>query len=68
MKTEIILTEEQLIHQAIDLLTEKIGLLETIRFLSLKSQNRIDSIERHQQWQAGLDKDVFFDNVFGKPT
>jgi len=66
MKTEIILSEEQLVRQSIDLLTKKMGLLETVRFLSLKSQNRIDSIERHQQWQAKLDKDTFFDEVFGK--
>ena len=31
MKTEVILTEEQLIRQAVDLLTEKMGILETIR-------------------------------------
>ena len=67
MKIETVLTEEQLIRQAIDLLTDKMGMLETIRFLSFKSQN-INSVKRHQQWQEGLDKDVFFDQVFGKSS
>jgi len=68
MKTEVVLTDEELIRQAIDLLADKMGMLETIRFLSLRSLNRTDSVERHQQWQAELDKDAFFDHVFGKST
>ncbi|WP_353571575.1 hypothetical protein [Candidatus Albibeggiatoa sp. nov. BB20] len=66
MKTETILSEEQLIQQAMDALINKLGILETTRFLALKQQDKLDSVERHQQWQAGLDKDPFFDQVFGK--
>ncbi|MCP4700783.1 MAG: hypothetical protein GY862_28605 [Gammaproteobacteria bacterium] len=66
MKSDAVLSEEQLIHQAIEVLIEKMGLLETTRFFALKSQGGIDSVERHRQWQADLDKDAFFDQVFDK--
>lgn len=64
MNTQFVLSEEQLILQAIDVLVEKMGILETTRFLSLHSKVKIDSVERHRQWQANLDKDTFFDAVF----
>jgi hypothetical protein len=28
-------------------------------------KKRIDSVKRHRQWQARLQKDTFFDRVFG---
>jgi hypothetical protein len=34
-------------------------------FLTLPRQRRLDAVQRHRQWQAGLDKDRFFDQVFG---
>jgi hypothetical protein len=65
MTTQPVLSDEQLIYQAIEVLVEKMGLLETTRFLSLQNTLKMDSVERHRQWQAGLDKDTFFDAVFG---
>ncbi len=66
MATETVLTEEQLIRQATDALIDKLGLMEATRFLSLKHQGRLDSVERHRLWQIGLDKDEFFDKVISQ--
>lgn len=69
MIADTILTEEQLVQQATDLLMSKLGLVETLRFLALTSRGRVESVERHRAWQATLDKDTFFDEVFsGTPN
>jgi hypothetical protein len=67
MIPDSILTEEQLVQEATDVLMSKLGLVETLRFLALPSPGRIESVERHRAWQATLDKDVFFDEVFSEP-
>ena len=64
MTTESVLTEEQLIRQATDALVDKLGVVETTRFLALKRRKRVDSVTRHRQWQEGLDKEEFLDEVF----
>ena len=64
MTTETLMTEEQLIRQATDALIDKLGIMEATRFLTLKHQGRLESVERHQLWQSGLDKKEFFDEVF----
>ena len=64
MTTARLLTEEQLVQQAADLLLAKLGLVETTRFFALVSKGRIESVERHRAWQEALDPDEFFDEVF----
>jgi hypothetical protein len=64
MTTETVLTEEQLVRQATDVLIDKLGIVEATRFLSLKHRQRIESVERHRKWQEGLDRDEFFGEVF----
>jgi hypothetical protein len=64
MTQQTFLSEEQLVTQAIQILVEKLGILETERFLALKTQGRIDSIQRHHLWQDHLDKETFFNDVF----
>ncbi len=66
MITETAMSEEQLIRQATDALINNLGIMEATRFLAIKNQNRIESVERHRLWQSGLDKDEFFDEVFTK--
>jgi len=58
------LTEEQLIQQATEVLMSKLGLVETLRFLALTTHERVESVERHRVWQATLDREAFFDQVF----
>lgn len=66
MKTSTFLNEEQLIIKAVQVLIERLGVVEANRFLSLTSIERIDSAKRHQLWQQKLDKDQFFEEVFGQ--
>ena len=65
MKAQVYLPEDEMIRRALDALMTTLGPVETARFLALPRQRRLDSIERHRQWQAGLDKDQFFNQVFG---
>ena len=68
MIADSILTEEQLVQQATDVLMSKRGLVETLHFLARTTRGRVDSVERHRAWQTTLDKDAFFAEVFsGSP-
>lgn len=67
MKQSQFVSEDELLEQAIDLLMEKLGPVETSQFLSLPPEKRMESVKRHRLWQASLEKDRFFDDVFGKP-
>ncbi len=65
MKKSQYINEDQLIKKAIDILMDKLGPVETNRFLSLPVKKRIESVKRHRLWQSRLDKDLFFEEVFG---
>jgi hypothetical protein len=65
MKQRKFLSDEQLVEQAINVLMDKLGPVETTRFLSLPAKKRVDAVKRHRRWQATLDKERFFDEVFG---
>ena len=64
MTDTLLMTEEQLISQAVEVLMDKLGILEATRFLALKSEEKDDSVKWHREWQAQLDKAAFFDEVF----
>jgi len=57
--------DEKLLKQGVDILMEKLGPIETSRFLSFPPQKRIESVKRHQKWQSELDKNKFLDGLFG---
>ena len=58
--------EDELIRKSIEVLMEKIGPVEAIRIINIPRKKRIESVRRHRQWQKMLDKNKFFDEVFGK--
>ena len=64
MKTSTFVNEDHLVAQAVDILVDKLGAVEAGRFLSLPRERRMESVRRHRQWQATLDKDRFFAKVF----
>jgi hypothetical protein len=66
MKTSTFMNEDQLIATAIDVLIEKLGPVETNRFLTLPQKKRMESVKRHELWQSQLKKDEFFDKVFSQ--
>ena len=62
----VYLQEEEMIRRAIQALLKELDPVETVRFLTLPQQRRLDSVTRHRLWQEGLDRDRFFDQVFGR--
>ncbi len=64
MTRSTFLDEEQLIANAIEVLLDKLGPIETSRFLSLPRKKRIESVKRHQLWQGRIKKDEYFDKLF----
>ena len=64
MNTETVMSEDQLNRQVIDALNESLGIMEPTRFLAIKHENRLESVDRHRLWQNELDKDKFFEEVF----
>ena len=68
MREHSLLQEEEMVRRAIAALMENLGPIETARFLTLPHSRRVNSVLRHRKWQASLDKDRFFEQVFGKET
>lgn len=60
------LPEERLVQKALEALMAALGPVEATRFLSLSREGRLESVARHRQWQRSLDRDSFFDNMFGE--
>ena len=65
MKQSQFLSEEVLVQKAIEVLMGTLGPVETIRFLSLPEKKRTESVKRHREWQAQLEKEQFFNDIFG---
>ena len=65
MKARIFTDEEKLITKAVDVLVKELGPVEASRFLTLPRKRRTESVKRHRQWQAKLQKADFFGRVFG---
>lgn len=64
MKTNKYINEEELFNITIKLLNEKLGPLETNRFLSLTNKKRMESVKRHRLWQSKLNKEKLFKEIF----
>ena len=64
MKAEKYLNEDDLVRKAVDILIQKLGPIETARFINIPQKRRIESVKRHRQWQKQLIKDKFYDEVF----
>lgn len=65
MRANEYINEEELFNKAISLLTEKLGPLETSRFLSIANRKRMESVRRRHQWQSKLNKEKVFKEIFG---
>ena len=65
MKAQVYLPEDKMIRRGLEALMAALGPVETVRFLTLPRQRRLESVRRHRQWQASLDQEQFFDQVFG---
>jgi hypothetical protein len=68
MSAQTYLPEDAMIKRGLAALMEALGPVETARFLSLPRGRFGDYVEWHRKWQAGLDPQRFFDEVFGPVT
>jgi hypothetical protein len=66
MKPVQYLRDEEVIERGVAALLKALGPVETSRFFHLQREGRIESVKRHRRWQAGLDQEHFFDQVFGE--
>jgi len=57
--------EELVIKKGVEALIKELGPVEAIRFINLPKRKRVESVKRHRQWQKRLDKDLFFNELFG---
>ncbi len=58
------LPEKELVEKCTEILYREVGIADTLRFLSLHREKRLDSVKRHRKWQSTLDKKEFFQEIF----
>ena len=58
--------EEIVIRKATEVLIKELGPVEAIRFINMPKKKRLESVKRHREWQKLLNKDQFFNEVFGR--
>lgn len=68
MKKLQYLKQEEVIRKGMSALLKELGPVEAMRFINLPIEKRKESVARHRAWQDTLDKDVFFDQIFGNKT
>ena len=64
MKLTKTVPDNDLLIKGIDILFQELGKVDAIRFLSMSRDKRVESVKRHRDWQKGLDKDLFFMEIF----
>lgn len=65
MKLTKTVPDNDLMKKGIEILFRELGNVDAIRFLSIPRKKRVESVKRHRNWQRTLDKDAFFDEIFG---
>lgn len=68
MKPTRYLPEEEFVERGLEALLNALGPIEAMRFLNLPRSHRLESVERHRRWQASLEQDQFYEQVFGSET
>jgi hypothetical protein len=66
MKTLKYMNEEEILKKGINILMKELGPVETIRFLNIPRNKRVESVKRHRDWQKTLNKDEFLNDIFGE--
>ena len=59
-----LMSDKDLIRKGTEILIKNLGYTEALRFLSMPKEKRMDSVQRHREWQETLDKNDFFERVF----
>ncbi len=58
--------EDVMVEKGVRALIDALGSVEAVRFMTLPRVRRIESIKRHRAWQSTLNKDEFFEDIFGQ--
>lgn len=66
MKTLKYMNDEEILEKGINILMKELGPVETVRFLNIPRNRRVESVKRHRDWQKTLDKDKFLNDIFGE--
>lgn len=64
MKVLKYMNEEEILKKGINILMKELGPVETVRFLNIPRNKRVDSVKRHRDWQKTLNKDEFLNDIF----
>ena len=56
--------DKELIKKVTEILFRELGYTDAIRLLSLPKEQKMESVERHRNWQNTLDKDKFYSDIF----
>jgi len=65
MKNTAHLPEDRLVRRAVEVLMDELGPVDTVRFLAIRRNRRLDVVARHRRWQRSLDPEAFLAEVFG---
>lgn len=68
MSLTTMMPDKELIKKVTEILFRELGYTDAIRFLSLPKEQKIESVERHRNWQNTLDKDKFYNDIFTPDT
>jgi len=63
MKPERYVDDDLIVKKGISILLDQLGPVETDRFIALARTNRMESVKRHRQWQKGLVKESFLQEI-----
>ena len=67
MKAVRYMEEEEVMKRGVEILFRELGPAEASRFINISAKGRrVEGVKRHRAWQAKLDKDVFFEDIFNK--
>ncbi len=59
-----IMPDKELIIKVTEILFKELGYSDAIRYFSLPKEQKMESVERHRNWQSTLDKDKFYNEIF----
>ena len=65
MKALKYMDEDTVVKKGIEVLIKELGPVDTVRFINLPKEKRLESIKRHRFWQKSLNKEVFLNDLFG---
>lgn len=60
--------DKELTKKVTEILFRELGYSDAIRFLSLPKEQKMESVERHRNWQNTLDNDNFYNDIFTPDT